>query len=572
MSMVLIVFLLFGAMAFFGLKQELTPDIDMPAVTITVTYQGAGPREIETQITKPIEDAVSSVSKIDYMQSYSFEGMSMVFILFELDKDVDVASQEIKDKVDAIIGDLPDDAERPVIQKLNPMDKPVVDVVLSGDVPPTELYDIADTKLKDRLSQIAGVATVDVTGGEEREIRIELDERVVFQNRLSLTQLSQILAAENLDMPGGSFKRATQDVAVRLKGEFGSVQDIRELEIPTAFGPRRLGDLAEVKDTGAEVSKRTPISTLEKLGSSNVVVLGVRKSDDGNTVEIATRIKERLPEMAALLPAGCQLTVATDNSVFTQDTVDDTLTTIILGIILTAVILLLFLHDLRSTVIVALSMPMSVISTFLLLELSGYSLNIMTLMGLSTSVGILVSNSVVVIENIFRHKQMGSDRAKAASKGTSQVVAAVLASTLTNIVVFLPLANMTSLVGSFFKSFAMTVVYATFFSLLMSFTLVPMLAKLILPDTLGSTRLGDFFEAQYRKSEEWYRRLLAWTLRGRKRAFAIIAVSVALLAASLAVAGKSVSSSCRRWTKVIFPWKSNCRWGIASMKPHNSWT
>jgi len=537
-SMILIVFLLFGGLALFQLQQELTPDINLPAVMVQTVYQGAGPREIETQTTKVIEDAISSISQIDYMQSYSLEGVSLIVIMFELDKNVDIASQEVKDKVDAVLSDLPDGAERPIIQKFNPMDKPVVDVVLTGNLKPTELYYLADNVLKDRFAQIDGVAAIDVTGGEEREIRVELDNRVVFQNAISLNQLSQILAAENMDMPGGNFKRNTQEVSVRLKGEFADVATINELEVPTAYGPKKLRDIATVLDTGAEVRKRTTyFNNLDKMGSDNVVVLGIRKSDDGNTVDIAKAIKDKLPEVTALLPAECNLLIATDNSTFTEDTVKDTMNTIILGIILTALVLLLFLHNIRSTIIVALSMPMSVISTFLLLKVSGYSLNIMSLMGLSTSVGILVSNSVVVIENIFRYKQMGHSKKDAASRGTNEIVAAVMAATLTNLVVFLPLANMTSLVGSFFKQFGMTVVYATIFSLIMSFTLVPMLASIILPEKLGRNRFGEKFESLYGKIEAYYRRILDYSIRGKKRAFGVILTSLALLVGSLFMAG-----------------------------------
>lgn len=540
MTMILVVFLLFGGLAYFGLNLELFPDISLPAITIQTVYTGAGPREIEMQITKPIEDAVSSISNIDYMRSFSMEGVSIVTILFTLDKDEDVANQEVKDKVDAILNDLPADADRPIIQKMDPMNRPVVEVVLSGNLSPTELWDLADKTLKNRLSQVDGVASVEITGGQEREIRIEMDNRTVFQNAISLAQLSQVLASQNLDMPAGSFKRESQDISVRLKGEFTDLSTLEALEIPTAFGNKRLADIANVIDTGADVSERTSFfDNQTQTGSDNVVVLGVMKTDDGNTVEIAHRIHNQLPEMQELLPAQASLRIATDNSIFAEDTADDTISTIFLGIILTSIVLLLFLHDLRSTVIVALSMPMSILSTFLLVQLSGYTLNIMTLMGLSTSVGILVSNSVVVIENIFRYKQMGSGKTEAAAKGTSEVVAAVLAATLTNLVVFLPIANMTSIVGTFFRQFGMTVVFATVFSLLMSFTLVPMLASKILPTKLGTGgRLGQWSEKTFAWWEQAYRKTLEMFLHSKKKGLAFVGFSIVLLVLSFGVAGK----------------------------------
>lgn len=539
-SMVLIVFLLFGGLAFFGLNLELTPDISLPVITIQTVYKGAGPREIETQITKPIEDAVSSISNIDYMRSYSQEGVSLVMILFKLEKDEDVANQEVKDKIDAIVNDLPDAADPPITQKFDFAERPVVDVVLSGDKTPTELWEIADKSLKNRLSQIDGVAGIQITGGQEREILIELDNRVVYKNSISLDQMSQILSAENLDMPAGSFKRGSQDISVRLKGEFPDLESIRALEVPTATGMKRLGDLGTVTDTGAEVTERTTFfDNQTKVGNDNVVVLGVMKSDDGNAVDIAHIVKEQLPELQALIPDGTSLTVATDNSIFAEDTANDTMNTIFLGVLLTAFVLLFFLHDLRSTIIVALSMPMSILSTFLLVSISGYTLNIMSLMGLSTSVGILVANSVVVIENIFRYKQMGKKKKAAAGEGTAEVVAAVLAATLTNLVVFLPIANMSSIVGTFFQQFGMTVVYATIFSLLMSFTLVPMLASKILPEKLGTGgRIGTWSEQTFAWWERKYKETLTHFLKSKKLSIGFLALSTILLVGSFMLGGQ----------------------------------
>lgn len=537
-SMVMVALLLFGVMAYVALNLQLFPEIELPAVTVQTVYEGAGPEEIETQITKPIEDAVSSIRKIDEVWSFSMEGVSYVIILFDLDKDEDIANQEVKDKVDAILNDLPDDSDRPIIQKLNPMDFPVVEVVLSGDMEITELYDIADKRLKDRFSQIEGVAQVNLSGGQEREIRIELNSRTVFQNSISLPQLSQILQAQNLDMPGGQFQRRSQEYSVRLKGEFDDLQTIEKLEIPTAFGVKKLGDIANVRDVGSDVRLRTSFfDNVGKFGSDEVILLSLWKTGEGNTVKLAKAVKEVLPQINSGLPAGCKLILATDNSLFIQATVDDTLNNIILGVILTALVMLLFLHDARSTIIVALSMPMSILSTFLLLQASGYTLNLMSLMGLSTAVGILVVNSVVVLENIFRHKQMGGGRKESASSGTAEIVAAVIAATLTNVVVFLPIANMTSIVGSVLKEFALTVVYATMFSLLMSFTLTPMLASLILPERSKKTNgVAKRLEATFRSWEEAYRRLLSAIFDRKRRGILVIVVSVFLLLGSLGIA------------------------------------
>ncbi|MEW5923128.1 MAG: efflux RND transporter permease subunit [Candidatus Zixiibacteriota bacterium] len=544
MSMFLIVFLLFGALAFFKMPLDLMPKIDIPYVSVQTVYAGAGPKEIETQITKKIEDAVSSVSKIDQLISYSMEGLSFVIIKFEMDKDVDIANQEVKDKVDAIIADLPDDAELPTIEKIDLQEFPIIDIVLSGDIPITELWDVADKTLKDRFSQIEGVARADITGGREREIQVILNERAVFQNNISLNRLTQILGAQNLDMPGGHFEKSSQEYTVRMTGQFADVNEISGLEIPTVYGNKPLKDLAEIKDAGTEVRERTSFfNNQDKLGNPDVVLISLVKTPDGNTVDISNSVQELMPELEQMIPAGCHLDIVTNKATFIGASVNDTITNIILGILLTGLVLLIFLHDLRSTIIVALAMPMSILSAYLLMNLMDYSKNIVTLMALSTAVGILVSNSVIVIENIFRHKLMGKNRKEAAAVGTSEVVIAVLASTATNIAVFLPIANMSGILGKIFAAFALTVTFATLFSLLISFTLTPMMASLILPEGNDNGngkihRIGDYFESVNRKFEQWYRRLLEKTLRTKRRSGSVVAVSILMLVMTFLFAGK----------------------------------
>lgn len=530
MTMFLLVFVLFGGISYFSLDLNLMPDVDIPVVTVQTVYAGAGPKEIETQITKKIEDAVSTISEIDQLTSYSLEGVSIVQIRFKLTKDVDIANQETKDKVDAILSELPDDSDLPIIQKYEIGADPVVDLVLSGNMTPVELYEVADKKLKDRFSQIQGVASVDIVGGQQREIKVELDNRLVYENSISLLQLSQILAAENIDIPGGHFSRSQREFTSRVKGKFPSIDDIRTLDIPTSSGVKQLGSIADVTDSGEEVRMRsTYFNNTANIKADNVVILSIIKSSDGNTVKLAKDVLKLVPEIQKDLTSGMKLEVVTDNSTFIEASVEDTLSTLGLGILLTALVLLFFLHDLRSTIIAALSMPFSIISTFWILDLAGYSLNIMTLMGLSTSVGVLVANAVVVLENIFRHKNLGNDRKQASSKGTAEVVIAVIASAATNIVVFVPIANMSSLVGSFFKEFAMTVVFATIFSILVSFTLTPMLASLIIPEKdIKKHKIGEWLEKMFGRWEETYKNLLAVVIKNRLTSFITLAVTVLL--------------------------------------------
>jgi HAE1 family hydrophobic/amphiphilic exporter-1 len=530
MSMVLLVFVVFGILAYFTLSLEMMPEVNIGYVTIRTIYPGTGPREMETQVTKKIEDAVATISKIDRMRSYSMDSVSLVLLVFEIGKDPDVAVREAKEKIDAILIDLPEDAQTPIVEKFDIRAEPVLDILLTGKQGLTELYELADKRLKDRFSQVEGVAQVNLVGGQEREIRVELDNRVVFENAISLAQLSQILKIQNLDMPGGQFQQESQEYAVRLKGQLDNLETMKKMEVPTAFGIKKLDDIANIRDASKEVRERTVyFDNFNKFRESNVVLMSIIKSSEGNTVDMVRGIRERVPEIEKDLPAGCQLSIVNDRSVFIESSVNDTLGNIYLGILLTGLVLLFFLHDLRSTIIVAVAMPFSIVSTFMLLQISGFSLNIMTLMGLSTSVGILVANSVVILENIFRHKALGLDRKNSAMKGTSEIAVAVLASTLTNIVVFLPIASMSSLVGQFFKQFALTVTYATVFSLLISFTLTPMMASLILPEQDTKKHpVGQKLENLFHRWEVWYQKLLKVILANRWRSFLVVVGVVVL--------------------------------------------
>jgi HAE1 family hydrophobic/amphiphilic exporter-1 len=530
MTMVLAALLLFGVIAFLGLPLNLMPEINAPFVTIQTVYPGAGPDQVSTQITQIIEDEISTVSEIKNLQSYSLDSASLIVIEFELSKDPDVANQEIKDKVDLIINELPTDAEAPIVEKIDITAFPVMNLVVSGDVDPVQLSEYAETTVKDQLSRIAGVGRVSISGSRQREIRVEFENRVVYENRISLAQVGQILAAANLDMPGGNMQAAGQDFAVRLEGQFEALEEVADIDIPTAGGPKRLGSIATIRDTGEDVRSRTIFFDNQlKERDENSVLVGIIKSPEGNPVEIANGVRETLPTVESMLPAEVNITITSDDSVAVDGTVNDTLSNILMGIALTALLLLLFLHDLRSTLIVALAMPMSIVPTFLVMSFFDMSLNLMSLMGISTAVGVLVMNSVVVLENIFRHKEMGHDRKTAADQGTAEVTVAVVASTLTNIAVFLPMATMSGLAGLFLKEFALAVSFATVFSLLISFTLTPMLASKLLPDHDRKKHpIGDMLEGRIHRMEKGYAVLLEKVLHSKPRSALLIFGTLAL--------------------------------------------
>ncbi|WP_319475828.1 efflux RND transporter permease subunit [Marispirochaeta aestuarii] len=535
MTMFLAALLLFGAISFLGLALNLMPEMDIPYVTVQTIYTGASPEQIEAQITRKIEDEVGTVSRIKNITSYSLDSASIMIIEFELGKDPDTATREIKDKVDSIINDLPDEADAPIVEKVDITAFPIVELIMGGNIEATELNELADRVVKERLSRIDGVGSVGLSGGQEREIRVEFDNRVVYEKNISLTQVGQILAAANFNLPGGNFQTEGRDFSVRMEGEFETLAELSNLDIPTSAGSSKLSNIADVRDTGATVRERTVFfDNRVKARDENTVRISIIKSPDGNAVEVAEGVREAIPGLVSQLPAGVNLEVIRDESDFIQGTVDDTLSNILMGIGLTALVILFFLHDLRSTVIVALAMPMSIIPTFLIMSVMGMSLNLMSLMGLSTAVGVLVMNSVVVLENIFRHKEMGHDKRTAAARGTSEVVVAVVASTMTNVAVFLPMANMSGMAGLFLKEFAITVVIATLFSMLISFTLTPMLASILLPEQDTKKHpLGQRLETWFNGLESGYKRLLSLLLKSKTRSSLLIGGTLVAFVATM---------------------------------------
>ncbi len=533
-TMTIMVFIIFGMIAFNGLFGLIPgkglnlndmPEVEIPYVTISTIYPGAGPKEIETQVTKKIEDIVATVSEIRSMQSFSLDGVSIIMMEFKLSKDVNVAFQEVKAKVDQIVNQLPDDAELPLVDKVDLQAFPVIDIILSGDKTPIELFELADKRLKDRFAQVKGVGLVKVVGGQEREIHINLSNKIVYENNISLPQLLQILNANNMDLPGGYLKVSDQELTVRLQGKYKSLDELREIEVPVSGETKKLRQIATIDDAGKNIRERAIFfDNKTKSLDENVVRLSIIKSSDGNAVNISKDVQVIIEELEQNLPEGVNLDVVNDTSYWTESIVSDTIGNITLGILFTSIILLLFIGDLRSTLIVVLSMPTSIVSTFLAMQIVDMTMNTMSLMGISVSVGVLVSNSVVVLENIFRHKNMGKSNNYAAYDGTREVVVAVVAATLTNVAVFLPLANMSSMVGLFIRDLALTATFSTLFSLFMSFSLTPLLASILLPAQAKSGPITRFVNGIERFWAGLYQKSLEYTLK-----FWVVSILIVLL-------------------------------------------
>ena len=473
MTMVILAFAVIGLFSLTELGIDMFPKLEFPFVTVMTLYPGAGPEEIETLVTKPIEEEVGAINGVKNITSISQEGMSFVFIEFQLEVDVDIAGIDVKEKVDAIRYKLPEDIEPPAISKFDISAFPIMDLAVYSQRPLEDVYKICEDVIKPELGKIQGLANIDLVGGKKREIRIEADKNALAARGLSLMNIIAAVASENMNVPSGHIVEGRKEYSIRMQGEFISVEQIRDIKIIVPDeNPVRLADVAVVYDDFEEQRELARFNNRTSVGISLV------KRADANTVQVAQKVQESLGEMHYILPSDISIDIARDRSQFIEDSVHDVTSNMIIGILLTAIVLLLFLHSWNGSIIAAISMPISIVSTFTLLRFMGFTLNMMTLMGLAISVGILVANSIVVLENIDRYRDMGTPQKEAASKGTSEIAIAVAAATLTNIVVFTPIAFTSGITGMFLREFGLTVTFATIFSLLISYTLTPMMASM----------------------------------------------------------------------------------------------
>jgi HAE1 family hydrophobic/amphiphilic exporter-1 len=526
----------FGILAYFNLPVLLLPETAVPVVTIQTVYPGASPLSIETQLTKKIEDQIFSIGELDSITSYSLDSVSIVVAHFREGKDENLALQEVKDSMDALAADLPAAARKPVISKVNlTSGTPVMDIIIEGDMNSMELYEYASTVVKDQLAQVPGVGEVKLSVGEEREIRVELHHTPVFERFLPVEQIAGILARANLELPGGNLVLDNMDIPVRFKGEFTSIEEIEDIDIPTRAGVFKLRQLANVYDSSSVVRERTIFYDNEAgTRKDNALLIRVMKNPSANTVSVIDGIVKRIPRIERDSGNRIRINVIREDAGFIRDSVNDTLGNLVMGIILTGLVLLFFLHDWRSTIIISIAMPFSIISTFFVMQFMHISVNVLSLMGLSCAVGTLVANSVVVLENIFRHKEQGLSREQAASSGTKEVIMAVVASTATNVAVFVPLGGMQGAMGQILSSFAYTIVISTIFSIIVSFTITPLLASRLIPEHVKQEgSLSHKLEAFFKKLEELYEKSIAFFMMRRRNSAALIAAVFAAFVLSV---------------------------------------
>jgi HAE1 family hydrophobic/amphiphilic exporter-1 len=565
-TVIIAVFLVMGISSYLGLVVDLFPKVEFPFVTVTTIYPGAGPEEVESQVSKKLEDAVSTLADIRRLDSINQESLSLLLIEFELGVDVDLVAIDVKEKVEGILNELPKEIEKPQVLKFDIGALPIISLSLTGPQPLREIYDVADRVVSDDLSRATGVASVTIVGGQRREIRVALDPAKLAAYGLDATQVSAAIAQQNINVPAGRLERPDEEFTVRVLGEFTDLDDLRRLPVnlPGSGRSVRIEDLGQVLDTTEEARD------LAQANGVTAVGLNVVKRTDANTVGTADAIYGRVEALNQRLPEGMKLEILRDESTFIRSTVHDVIVNILLGILLTTIILYLFLHNIRTTVVAALAMPTSIIATFLLIDFGGFTINMMTLLALGISIGVLVSNAIVVLESISTRLEAGDDPATAAQKGTDTVAIAVAATALTNIVVFTPIATMSGIVGQFFVQFGLTVVFATVFSLLVSFTLTPMLASKLLKSRAEQERklaghggflrrieapflaLAKIWERGYLRVETGYRRSVTWSVDHRGRTgLMVMAIFVGSLVLVRFVGGEFMPASDENFVQIM---------------------
>jgi HAE1 family hydrophobic/amphiphilic exporter-1 len=522
-TMLVLSLVVVGIFSYFSLGVDLFPKVDIPTVSVIVANPGASPEEIETEITKKVEDAVNTISLIDEVRSTSSEGQSLVIITFQLAKNGDVAAQEVQNKVNLIVPDLPQTAKQPIVQKFDPDAAPILQIAVSAPRSLRDVTLIADKQIKQKLENSKGVGEITILGGARREIHVLVDPDRLRSYNLTITDVFNALRAQNLELPGGNLNAGVKEFTVRTTGRVLDSAQFNQIAIAN-----RAAYVVKVSDIGyAEDSYEEP-RTAARLDGVPAVTLVVAKQSGENTVATADEVKQRLQEIAATLPRDVKTQVISDQSVFIKAAVENIKRHLIEGSFFAAIIIFLFLANIRTTLIAAVAIPTSIISTFALMAAMGFTLNQITMLALTLMVGIVIDDAIIVLENIFRfmeEKNMGPF--EAAIHGTKEIGLAVMATTLSLLAVFLPVGFMGGIVGRFMSSFGFTSAFAIAVSLLVSFTLTPMLtSRFVKRPQAAAGEHGSKDSFLFRHLDGWYTRMLRWSMSHRK---AVVALSVAVV-------------------------------------------
>ncbi len=550
-TMMMLALVVLGLFSMRRLPLDEMPNVEFPFLMVQTVYQGASPEAVEREVTKKIEEAVNPVEGVKRIESSSVEGVSTIFIEFELSTKVMDAQADVRAKLDALRPSLPDDIETPVVSRFDFRQSPIVSLALSGEGwAMRDLTQLATETISRRIETVDGVGNVTVVGGLQREIQILLEPPRMEALGVSPDMVVAALRRENMDAPAGRVERGIGEQLVRVKGRVRDPQQFANVVIAVRGGaPVRLGEVARIADTQEEERSAAEFSGRRAIG------IDIRRISGSNIVAVADGVRQAVDELNAQLPRGVRLETIRDNSVWIRESLSDVKTTLVLGALLTVMIVFLFLNSWRSTVITGLTLPVSVISAFLAIYMFGFTINTMTLMALSLAIGMLIDDAIVVRENIVRHVEHGEDHYTAAGQGTSEIGFAVLATTMSVLAVFIPVGFMGGIVGKFFFEFGITVAFAIAVSLFVSFTLDPMLSSIWYdPQAEGHAERGpvgkllERFNGRFRELGVWYRGVIAWALDHRK-ATAGIALGAFVLAMSLfgvgAVGGEFMPKSDR---------------------------
>ncbi|MEK7853872.1 MAG: efflux RND transporter permease subunit, partial [candidate division NC10 bacterium] len=472
-TMLTVSLVVLGLASFRELGLDLFPKVDLPTVTITTRLPGASPEEVESQITKRIEEVVNTISGMDELRSTTIEGQSQVFATFLLERDIDEAANDVREKVGTVLGDFPPGTEAPVIEKADPDASPIMAIVVSGRRSAREITEIADKRIKRQLETVKDIGAITLVGDRKREIQVLVDPYRLTAHGLSIQQVKEALRRQNTEIPGGRITWGAREEGLRTVGRIARAADFNDLIVAD-----RKGAPVRVQDIGRAVDGEEEARTLSRLDGKAAVSLLIRKQSGTNTVQVADRVKARLDEIRRLLPADIEMQVVRDQSRFIKRAITEVQEHLILGSLLASLIVLLFIRNLRTALIAALAIPASIISTFTIMRAAGFTLNNLTMLGLSISTGIVIDDAIIVLENIFRHmEEEGRPPLEAAVVGAKEIALAVMATTLSLVVIFLPVAFMGGLVGRFWRSFGLTATFAIMVSLLVAFTLTPMLSS-----------------------------------------------------------------------------------------------
>ena len=505
-----------GGFSFMQLGIDQFPKVDFPAILVITRLPGAAPEQVESEVTDKIEEAVNTISGIDTLTSTSSEGVSQVVVSFNLEKNADLATQEVRDKVNRVLPLLPRTITQPTVEKRDPDAQPVLTIALTADTPLRDITEYADKVLRRQLESSEGVGQVLVVGGRQRQLNVWLDADQMFAHTLTVNDVSRALQAQNSDVPGGRIEQGAQSITMRTRGRLESPAEFADVVVREVAGhPVMLGDVARIEDGMADAG------TLASVNGDPTVLLQIRKQSGMNTVAIVNGVKERLAELEQTLPPGYAVRIVRDQGQFIDASIESVQEHLIIGSVLAALVVLLFLGNLRSTVIAAISIPTSIITTFGLIWYMGFTLNMLTMLALTLSVGIVIDDAIVVLENIYRFiEEKGMAPAEAAVAATQEIGLAVLATTLSLVAIFVPVAFMSGMVGRFMQSFGLTMAFAIMVSLLVSFTLTPMMcARWLKPIRARADGDGHAHDSKHSKFFEpidrTYARMLEWSMAHR---------------------------------------------------------